>query len=473
MKEVIKKSLVIMLAFVIAVSVTPLSASAGLPNRDAYYLSVLRPKSVPRAKESYPVKLIFSPPMLYPPARLEFRGTCGVNAEITDDELLEILRASMSAVSEYRELQDPVDDRVLIQELTEKLKFSNEDMQEIIENWKKMLGVDELSDVLSFKFPGYDGADGVTAALDLTETIIGVAGDYTYTHDVSLKPNMPGGAGTIINGIFISYEQYQKDLEKYQDIITLSKTKERLRAYYSEVGERIQESIAKKGSWTIKINSQDWADLTFNWIPGNRQLWTADIDLKREYDGNLQSGMGTYTGRFELRVDTDLSVFDNTYDDDWVKWLNTVDKKTITPIQNAVLSIPPSGTWVAASNTGQKSVARYAYEIPDCSLNLSLPAGVNRGFFEISISNTKVFLTEYTQQVDRTIVVIGRDTGWTHTLTHQLIMDDNLTIASGHLDMVNSSGESWPIDNSETWNGVENLDRYMDMTLVIDMLGNK
>ena len=223
MKRKLMKTTTVMLMIIMAFSFTA-PASAAVSSRDAYYLSVLAPKPMPKAKESYPAKLILNV-MGMTPARLEFKGTCGINAEITDEEMLDILKASLPAVSSYRELQDPVDDKVLVREITEKLEFTDEDIREILDNWKSLLGLNFVSDIISGKTPGIGGSE-------VTTMLIEAAGGKVPV--LPIIPDAPG-VGTVVSGVFISFDQYEKDVEKYENIIKLSKAKERLRAYDSLV----------------------------------------------------------------------------------------------------------------------------------------------------------------------------------------------------------------------------------------------
>ena len=458
MKRILKAALTFLIVFGMAASIAPIPAQATLANRDDYYVAVLKPERMPRVKESYPARLKMSLASPYLSANVEFAGSVGVNAALTDEELLEMLKAALPVVDGYRELQDPVDDKVLVRQLTEKLQFTGEDMQEIVENWKKMLGVDELSDLLSGKFPGFDAADGATAALDLAETIIGVAGDYTYTHDVSLKPSLPGGAGTVINGIFISYEEYQKDVERYEDIVRLSKTKERLRVYYSAVNEQIRDRMAEKGDWRLVINSQDVADFTFMEMPGNKQLWTAEIDLVKSMDG-LTSIEGTYSGTFKLGMEADMSAFDNGYAAYWAGRTSTAQT-----------------SYSVTTNEGQRSVMKLDFEIPDCQLGISLPSGTLRHFFEEEIPSSELMQSHFSVNVDRTFSMRADLPQGSYTTSDQHItqLNGEFMRSETSTTFINSPGAAPSVVQSDSPSRMEwppDLRGSVTMTLIIDMLG--
>jgi hypothetical protein len=143
-----RRAVVLLLALCMAISLVPLTASAAVTGQDAYYLARLAPNPLPKATESYPAKLkvnVNIPNMMN--ADLEFKGTVGVNSELTDEEIVAILKQAVSAVKSYTSPQSACDDLVLVEELTEKLKFTKEDMDEIIKNWEKLLGVDIIADL--------------------------------------------------------------------------------------------------------------------------------------------------------------------------------------------------------------------------------------------------------------------------------------------------------------------------------------
>ena len=460
----VKKIAALLLAFTLALSLGALPASAALSNRDAYYLSVLKPGNMPKAKESYPVKLLVEAPTTWliqgkRDEQLEFKGTCGVDAEITDEEMLELLKESLSAVKGYQALQNPVDDKVLVQQLTDKLKISDKDIDDMLDNWKKLWGVDTVADLLSGKLPDIGASDVVNSIID------GLQGD------IPMLPGVPG-VGTVIDGVFISYEQWQQDQAKWKDIVSISQANQRLRAFYSKLSSKIKDKLVEKGVWTVRIDSQDWAEFRFEAINGNKQIWTADVELKKN-DGDYGNITGSYTGRFELKMDCDLSVFDNILTDHFVEFRNVrpnaLDNKRVPGdtvlLSNKLQVYAGDGgrgdecRWSAVSNTGSPSVLQCAFEIPDCELNLALPAGTNRAFFEIPIPAYLVYMTEYTRQVDRTVAVVGVDSYNSYYYTYRLVMND---------DMITVSDGEYP----DSWSDIDDYSASLSMTLIIDMLGN-
>ncbi len=448
MKQAIRKITVLLLAFSIMLAATPISAQAALPNRDAYYLSVLKPDKMPRVKASYPVKLKLNLSSPYMSANVEFPGSVGVNTEVTDEKLLEMLKSALPSVNGYSELQDPVDDKVLVEELSKKLKFSDEDMQNILNNWAALLGLDAVKSIVDGKAPEMSGSDLVGAIMDAAGDEISIPG----------TPEMPGGAGTVVNGIFISFAEYQKDLEKYQDIVKLSQTKARLRAYYSAVGDAIRDYIAENGNWRLVINSQDVADLTFMDMPGNKQLWTADINLTKSMDG-ATSIEGTYSGTFKLKMEADMYAFDNGYAAYWAKRTS-----------NAQMN------YNVTANDGKRSEMKLEFEIPDCQLGISLPPGTLRNFFEEELPSSELMQSHFSVSVDRAFTMRADLPQGSYTTSEQRITQENGEfMRSGTITTYTSSPGLPPSviheDNPDSMEWPPDLRGSVTMTLIIDMLG--
>jgi hypothetical protein len=422
------------------------SVSAAITNQEAYYISVLKPKNMPKAKESYPAKLIvdIKQTAMLSPARLEFKGNCGVNTEISDDELLKLLKESLKAVDSYKGLQNPVDDVLLVKELTDKLKFSDEDIDEILENWKKMLGLDEAFDLINGNIPIPESADAINAIID------GAQGENP------LKPG-PSVVGAFVDGVFITYEQYQKDIQKWDNIVKLSQAKARIRAYNYELAEKIRAYLAENGDWKITINAQTLSDMTYYQMPNAaRLLWTADIDLKKT-DGGFTTVAGGYSGLFSLKMDADFSPFDDGYAAYYANKLS-----------------PPGGfQYSVTGNSGPFSELKLEYEIPNCKLNISLPHGVNRHFFEENIPSSSLTQTQFTINVERTVQVTAPFGGGKLVEDWQIIEHDgvwatsqtttNIIPGTPTQSTTNNDGGSdpWPPDTRGA----------VTMTLVIDMLG--
>jgi hypothetical protein len=467
MKKTMRKAVLLLLALCMAVSLVPMAASAAVSGQDAYYLARLKPNPLPKAKESYPAKLIVNSSMPFAsPVTVELKGTLGINAELTDEEIVAILKQAVSAVKSYTSPQSACDDLVLVEELLEKLKFTKEDMDEIIKNWEKLLGVDIIADLLSGKLPNTDAADMVNSLIDAKNGKVAM----------NPKPGMPGW-GTVVDGVFISFDEWEKDQQKYKDIIKLSQANERLSAYNSRVRGLIRDKLKEKGGWRLEINSQDIKDLDFEGIPGSRQLWSAYIDLNKT-DSDLTTAGGTYKGRFEFVFDAELSTFDAKYDDYWVDLFNGTDNYTaagrhMTPPSAVQAGMQALGLWKIVSYNTKDTVVKIGFEIPEVSLNLTLPAGVNRKFFEIPISGSELFMNEYTYQLDKSIEFRQDFNGGQgyQLFNHQEIVDDDITSYSEYQLVVIPYREPLETSGGDSGSYVPDMTRYISMTLVIDMLG--
>lgn len=454
MKKTTKKLLVLLLMACMILPYISSTTVHAISTQESYYLSVLNPGSAKGRVESYPVKLVFDAFGTYNDIndQLEFKGTLGINTGIDDETMLSILKDALSSVEGYEDLQDVVDDKVLAEQSLEKLKVSQEDVDKMIENWQKILGIDNVVTLLSGNLPNIGASDAINAVID------GAQGNI---------PGLPGvpGIGNVIDTAFISYEQWQKDKEKYKDIVNAYNANRRLEAYYVRVSELMTEERADESSWTLKIESQDSADFEFHKIHGNTQLWTADIELKKR-DGSYGNVSGAYDGHFNLIMDCDLSTFDSEYPEYVAQYANNkgeadLSDSTTWPSVVTTYFVPVfGGTWSVAGNSGSDSSLYCSFEIPDCNLLLELPRGTNRAFFEIYVDSSLVYMTEYSISVNRQFTFRLDWPGDSDSQSSQLIIND-------HDVTVRNDGHIY-FDESIT----SNFDQMLDMTLVIDMLGD-
>lgn len=449
MKRKIKTLLMLALALCL-VAVTAMPALA-LSRQEEYYLSVLRP-ALPKTAgaASYPARLRVDIAGR-PPTSFSLSGKIGMDASISDEELLAILKSGLAGEKTYKELQNPVDDKVLVQDLTQKLKFSDQDM---LDNWKKLLGIDAVAELLSGKLPDIGASDVVNSIVD------GLQGD------IPMMPGLPG-VGTVIDGAFVSWDEFQKDQQKYKDIIALSQAKQRLRSYYAKVDQLIRDFISDKGDWTIRIDGRDTQPYTFHQVEGNTQTLTADVRLVKA-DGSAGNVTGTYTGRFNLHWEADLGAFDAGYG----AYLQAVFDGNVLPPGISVPTIPMryrSARWVLATDEGPPSEDYIVLEAEEYSVNLALPAGVNRAFLELPLSAEPLFVTDFVRQVQRVVffdLVAPECSGsWDMSLNY----DDTLQIMFDDWEVHAPEG-SYYGDNTESYNFDPDITPYMRMTLVVDML---
>lgn len=459
MKKITKRILIFLLMACMILPYTSTITAHAISTQESYYLSMLNPSSAKGRSESYPVKLSFKAPNSYTDATelLEFHGTLSVNTGISDEDMLSILEDALSSVSGYEELQDAVDDKVLAEQSLEKLKVSQEDIDKMIENWQKLLGIDNVVTLLSGNLPNIGTSDAINAVID------GAQGNV---------PGLPGvpGIGNVIDTVFISYEQWEKDKEKYKDIVNAYNANRRLDAYYVRVSELMQEQRAEESSWTLKINEQKTASFEFLKIEGNTQIWTTDIELKKT-DGSYGNVSGIYEGRFCLNMDCDLSTFDSSIARDLAEWNSRDDTEKLderlTFIRELFYSPYRGTSWSVIDESGSASSFYSSFEIPDCEMDLTLPIGVSRAFFEISIDSSVVYLTDYSVSIDRQFTLRG-SSGAQKPIVHSYTIKSKDDM---HYLTYTEHGDTVVTFEYERKNAFY-FDEDLDMTLIIDMLGN-
>lgn len=453
MKKITKRILIFLLmACMILPYTSPITAHA-ISTQESYYLSVLNPGSAKGRSESYPVKLVFDALETYGTIdeNLEFTGTLSINTGISDEDMLSILKDALSSVGDYKELQDVVDDKVLAEQSLEKLKVSQEDIDKMIENWQKILGIDNVVTLLSGNLPNIGASDAINAVID------GAQGNI---------PGLPGvpGIGNVIDTAFISYEQWQKDKEKYKDIVNAYNANRRIDAYYVRVSELMTEQRSESSNWTLKINATDSAEFEYYGVYGNTQTWTVDIELTK-HDGSYGNVSGAYDGHFILSMDCDLSTFDAKYPEYVAQYRNTWPKPTETELTTWFRSALKDYTWTVSSNSDSKSTIYCSFEIPDCEMGLYLPFGTNRAFFEIFINSNNIFMTEYSVSVNQTFGLHGVDK-YGDVIGEQLTV--NISDHDGSVTITDKDGSV----THELHSMTHHFDEELNMTLVIDMLGD-
>ena len=300
----IKRLFSLLLLFVLAASLT-LPASA-LTLQESYYLQTLYP-NLPKDSSSYPARLIVNTGNF----NVTLHGTCGMNASLTEEQMLAILKQALGAISGYKELEDAAQDKHLQSQLTEKLKFTDEDVKEVMKNLLSLMGWDDIPDMLNpVSLPDIEAFNGnlfhdyelIEGAFEFGDTAEEIAGMLAGQGDLLdfIEPDMlPSIQDLLYNGAKISWEEFQKDKQKYKDIISLSQANERLRQYYARVDELVKKAQSESGAWAIRIYDQQVAEGKMNplydhTVPG---IFTADIELVKD-DGSFGNINGTYTGRF-------------------------------------------------------------------------------------------------------------------------------------------------------------------------------
>ena len=216
------------------------------------WLEYLRP-DVPKLEGSYPAYLLVSMPN---GTSVKLNGTCGVGGSLDDDEIIGVLKRACSSVDGYKDPQNAVNDVVLVAAVKEKLKFTQEDMDQLQQNFLALSGFDKVADILNLTMPGVGGSDMASIAADIVQN-----GKPGLGFLNPIPDSICGFAqGLIINGIFVTWEEFQRDKDKYKDIVNMSQANARLRAYYGRVDELVRDAMSEKGVWTISINDQQVVD---------------------------------------------------------------------------------------------------------------------------------------------------------------------------------------------------------------------
>ena len=118
----------------------PALPAQALPLQETYYLQTPYP-NLPKSAASYPARLIVT---LAETETVTLHGTCGMNVSLTEEEMLVLLKQALSAVPEYKELEDAAQDKHTQSQLTEKLKFTDEDVKEVMDNLLELIGMDDI-----------------------------------------------------------------------------------------------------------------------------------------------------------------------------------------------------------------------------------------------------------------------------------------------------------------------------------------
>ncbi len=451
------------LCLVLCLALTMLPAAQALTLQEQSWLSHLRPK-LPKLEGDYPARLLVTLPNF---ETVTLSGTCGVGGKLTDEQLVEILRRACAAVDSYKTPQDAVNDKVLAAAIKEKLKLSDEDIERFEKNILSLLGLDKVADILNFTMPGVGGSDMASIAAEIvTEGKPGLG----FLNPI---PDSIGGfaQGLIINGVFISWEEFQRDKDKYKDIVNLSQANARLRQYYARVDELVRQAMSDSTAWAIRIYDQQVAEgkmhpLYDYTVPG---VFTAEIELIKD-DGSYGNVNGAYTGRFKLSMDTDLTDYDNRRHIIIADYMNKAQQK---------LSLPgvPGGTthWSGVSvQVNKPSESKLTLEGEGVSVTLSLPPGADRTLFELPLDATTLEQTEHKMIEDIVYTVRGitgprGDVVYTHIDTY--IKDDSgFQYWHNYQEAVAPGIPPVSVENEESYQAPTDVRPYIQMTLVVDML---
>ena len=450
-----KRILTLCLVFCLTLAVIPAVPAQALTLQEQSWLEYLRP-DVPKLEGSYPAYLTVSMP---DGTSVKLNGTCGVGGKLTDEELVDILRRACSAVDSYKDPQDAVNDVVLVAAVKEKLKFTEEDMQQLKDNFLALSGFDKVADILNLTMPGVGGSDMASIAADIVQN--GKPG-LGFLNPI---PDSIGGfaQGLIINGIFVSWEEFQRDKDKYKDIVNMSQANARLRAYYGRVDELVRDAMSEKGVWTIRIYEQKVVDTFYDTYYSAPTIWTADIELVKN-DGSYGNIDGTYVGKFKVSSDADLSYYDSNYHNFFADSMSA-----------DVHVLNANDRWKAISQTvNRPSESKLTLEGKNVSVTLTMPQGVQKTVFELPLSAQALEQTEFVNVIDMVSVIQkgGMYKGdVVHTVTQTRITDGEMSYWH-KLDVITVPGEPDEVYEESESNALPtDMRPYIRMTLVVDMLG--
>lgn len=468
-----RQLLTLCLVLCLTLTVLAPTASAFTPQETAW-LEVLRPP-LPRVEggTSYPAYLTVTLPE---GGYGELHGTCSLTGAISDEEILEILRKAAPAVPGYKTPQDAMNDRLLTAAIKEKLQADKEDMDRLIENWINLLGLDKVARIFQLDLANYFGeSDGVSAIGD----IILSGGNLTGKDVLGAVSPVPlsfasFAQGVVINGVFVSWEEFKRDKDKYRDIALMAEANGRLRTFYTRVNELLREAMSNDMTWHIRIDNRQYIKALYSRAPEYYASARLDADIELvKHDDSYTDVVGTYTGRFKVSYEYDLSDYDWNYAKRLAEWLNgdgSLKLNDGTAYTSTVLK------WTADSNTiNRPSEERLTLEKSDVAVTLSLPAGVQRTRFEIPLSATALEQTEFALVEDRVSVARGVDaTGSiTETYTSTIIRDHETGTNYDQTveTRVTVLGEEEPIVNTDDGQLPRDMRPYIQMTLVVDTTG--
>ncbi|MBO4750488.1 MAG: hypothetical protein J5546_09235, partial [Lachnospiraceae bacterium] len=429
-------------------------ASTAFSLQEQSWLALLRPSRMPNASEvtSYPAELRVQFPQFTP---MTFEGTLSLMGKITDEQILTALKSAVSAVSEYKSLDDAAADKSRVDALTKGLKFSKEDQDRIIHNWLSLIGWDKQYDLIRGKIPSFDSYD---AASELMGQIASLPEQFGF--------DIPGdNTSMIISGLVVSIKEYQRDQQKYKDIVELSQTKARLRSFYDRVNDLLRNETSKNMHWTIRILQQKKQEETFDYAYEIKApyLYTADIDLVKT-DGEYSTFTGTYSGYVNLSLTADLSDYDKVF-------CQKVADKYSESMSNGQIK----RTYSAISTTVNRPSESYCnIEGYDFAVTLSMPYGTNRMKFELPLDTTKME-AESRVLIDKTYSFGYSGKDMSETITHTRIEDSLTGTSQLRIHRVETVGGISKSFDDEQEGSISNADLrpYIQMTLVIDTRLNK
>ena len=459
MKRVYK---IIILIFILCFTASLVVPAGALSLQEKSWVSHLRPASTPKpsGSTSYSAELLIDMPGH---TQVKLKGTCSLEGQLTDEDILDAIKKAASEAG-YKSPENAVTDKLKIEELKDKLTFSEEDQQRIVKNWLSMIGMDKVADILKGEIPNYGETDVVSTVIDMVKS-----GKLPDLSALSPVPTDFGGfaQNIIINGTTQTVEQYKRDRQKWKDIVELSQARGRYREFTANLNTIIKQKTKEKTAWTIRIQNQTVQEQLYRGAPEIRlpYIYTSDIVLTKK-DENYESPKGVYEGEF--KIDVDVSCED--YDKNFHKYLAEHFNKKL---EEAAMPVAQMAKWVPVSQSANR-VSENKTTLGSQSVYVTLDNNALGGVYELEL-NTMSLDILYQRVVHDHVSVIKKTTeGGTETITWTEITDSDTKTAyqQTHNRVVTASGEVLESVNTDDDPYPDTDVRgYIKLTLVVDMSG--
>ena len=458
MKNILKLLPFILIICILSSMVLPVSA---VSLQEQSWLHHLTPSNMPKTKgkDSYPVELHVK---VESQKEVVISGTCSLEGKLTDEDLIDAMKKAAASVDGYKSPENAVTDKLKIDELKNKLSFTEEEQNRIIKNWLSLVGMDKVADLLKGQLPSYGETDAVGV-------VVGMISSGKLPDAKALVPfptDVSGFAqGLVINGAFISYDQYKRDQQKYQDIVELSNARARFREFNAMLNSIIKEKMKGKTGWTIRVQDQVIEDQLYRGSPEiyAPYFYTSDIVLYK--NGNdIDDPVGTYQGDVKLTVDVSLE----DYDRNFAQYLaDNLNKKAQSSVGQYGGAFPK---WYKVSqSTNRTSENVTVLEGKNVYVTLSESLG---GVYDLELNVWALEVTKSKVIHDFVSVIEQKSEGATATLTWTEINDSEsgTLYVQDHTVVVDRNGKRTESTNTDdTAFPVTDPRAFLKISLVVDM----
>lgn len=425
------------------------------------WLSHLRPASLPKpgGSTSYPAELVVS---MAGHEDVHIKGACSLEGQLTDEDILDAIKKAASQ-SGYKSPENAVADKLTVAELKDKLSFSEKEKERIIKNWLSLVGMDKVADMLKGELPTYGETDAVT-------TVVGMisSGKLPQAKDFLPFPTSMSGIaqGLVVNGVYMTVDQYKRDQQKYQDIVELSNARARYREFQAHLNTIIKDKTKKNTAWVVRIQDQVVKDQLYRSAPEIYvpYIYSTDIVLTKK-DENYENPVGLYEGEFKIDVDLSLEDYDKNFHKYLAEYLNNELKKNSPVVLPAMLYSPVSQS---VNRTSENKTT-----LGNTSVYVNL-TGALGGVYEMDLDTYALDILYQKVIHDQVSVIQKKTDGGTETLTWTEITDSETKTAyrQDHNHIVLKSGEELDTVNTDD-DPYPDVDvrSYISLKLTVDMSG--